>query len=270
MCRSSPFEKEVQIENRKFAKEHYHELDTQYKTSLRCGACIAKLKPYLDETPCVVGWEVDLASPDKLLKIDGDLRPQEVIEIVSRAGYQVLDEVAANSSVTSVATSSTNPDFTTTYFPLVLLVSFLLGIVAIVELRTGSFSSSRAMGNFMGAIFVAFSFFKLLDLPGFAESFRTYDVVVQRFPVYGYAYPFIELILGIAYILDSHSFATNLFTVVVMSVSSIGVILSLLNKRTIRCVCLGTIFILPMSTVTLVENGLMLCMAAVALLAGGR
>jgi hypothetical protein len=48
------------------------------------------------------------------------------------------------------------------------------------------------------------------------------------------------------------------------------VIQSLLNKRKIRCACLGTVFNLPMSTVTLVEDGLMVAMAAFAILAGGH
>lgn len=65
------------------------------------------------------------------------------------------------------------------------------------------------------------------------------------------------------------AFATNLVTLVVMVVSSIGVIQSLLNKRKIRCACLGTVFNLPMSTVTLVEDGLMVAMAAGALLGSG-
>ncbi len=64
--------------------------------------------------------------------------------------------------------------------------------------------------------------------------------------------------------------AVNLTTLVVMSVSSIGVIQSVLQKRRIRCACLGTVFNLPMSTVTLVEDGLMIAMAAAALLGVGH
>jgi hypothetical protein len=64
--------------------------------------------------------------------------------------------------------------------------------------------------------------------------------------------------------------AVNLTTLVVMSVSSIGVIQSVLQKRKIRCACLGTVFNLPMSTVTLVEDGLMIAMAAAALLGIGH
>lgn len=240
----------------------------QYKTNLRCESCVATLKPYLDQAPGVTRWEIDIASPNKTLTIDGDVSIDNVSEIVSRAGYEVLGEVVA--SPAPITTAQPAEATTSAYFPLLLLVSFLIAVVALIELRNGGFIWGRAMGNFMGAFFLAFSFFKLLDLKGFADNYRSYDVVARRIPVYGYIYPFIELLLGIGYITAFHPFATNLVTLVVMSVSSIGVIESLLNKRKIRCACLGTVFNLPMSTVTLVEDGLMVAMAAMALQAGGR
>jgi hypothetical protein len=46
----------------------------------------------------------------------------------------------------------------------------------------------------------------------------------------------------------------------------IGVIKAVTSKQTIRCACLGTIFNLPMSTVTIIEDALMLAMAASSLL----
>ena len=97
-----------------------------------------------------------------------------------------------------------------------------------------------------------------------------YDIVARRLPAYGYVYPFIELGLGAAYIAGFQPTAVNFITLAVMSVSSIGVIQSVLQKRKIRCACLGTVFNLPMSTVTLVEDGLMIAMAAAALLGIGH
>jgi hypothetical protein len=151
---------------------------------------------------------------------------------------------------------------------LFLLLFFLVGIVGIIELQASNVAWERAMQNFMGGFFLAFSFFKLLDLRGFADSYRMYDVVAIRIPAYGYVYPFIELLLGVAYVTAFHPIATNLATLVVMSVSAIGVVQSLLEKRKIRCACLGTVFNLPMSTVTLVEDSTMIAMAAVMLLLG--
>jgi len=47
-----------------------------------------------------------------------------------------------------------------------------------------------------------------------------------------------------------------------MSLSIIGVLQSVLNKRRIQCACLGATFNLPMSTVTIIEDGLMIAMSA--------
>jgi hypothetical protein len=51
----------------------------------------------------------------------------------------------------------------------------------------------------------------------------------------------------------------------VMGISSIGVIKSVLEKQKIKCACLGTVFNLPISTVTIVEDTVMVGMATMAL-----
>ena len=60
-------------------------------------------------------------------------------------------------------------------------------------------------------------------------------------------------------------FAVNIATLVVMGVSTLGVVRSLVKKQKIRCACLGTVFNLPMSVVTLVEDLLMVGMSTAML-----
>lgn len=253
-----------------------------YRTNLRCAACVAKIKPHLDSLNGVDHWQVDLASPDKTLHVRGDAPTNDVGAALAAAGYQLLGERSASpppSPPTPAAdadhTNHANPRIDdgapkTTYFPLVLLAGFLVGVVALTEVRAGQFDWSRSMGTFMGVFFLSFSFFKLLDLRGFADTYQGYDIIARRVRAYALAYPFIELALGAAYLTNVDPFATNLATLVIMTVSSIGVLQSVLNKRAIRCACLGTVFNLPMSTVTLVEDGLMVAMAATALFLGGH
>jgi hypothetical protein len=247
-----------------------------FKTNLRCGSCVAAIQPYLDAEPRISRWEVDLGDPDKPLTVHGDAPAEAVRAAIAQGGYDILGEHKAEPTEqtsiaeTPTAHASTADEPRSTYYPLALLAGFLIGIVALTEVRAGGFDWGRAMGNFMGAFFIAFSFFKLLDLRGFADSYRGYDVVARRFPGYGLIYPFIELALGVAYIASFQPLVTNIVTLVVMSVSSIGVLQSVLKKRAIRCACLGTVFNLPMSTVTLVEDGLMVAMAAAAIAFGGH
>ncbi len=124
------------------------------------------------------------------------------------------------------------------------------------------------MRYFMAGFFLVFSFFKMLNLKAFAQSYAMYDVVARRFPAWGYVYAFIELGLGLAYLTGFEPMLTNGITFVVMSVSLVGVLISVLNKQKIQCACLGAVFNLPMSTVTIVEDALMIAMSGAMLLMG--
>ena len=235
----------------------------KYKTNLNCGICVAAVTPYLNGEKSIRRWSVDTADPDKMLTIEGDgVAPETVERLVADAGFRVLGEAEP-----PVEDEPAQKSLLATYYPLLLVFGYLVGIVALLELRTGSFDWMRAMGRFMAGFFLVFSFFKLLDLRGFVDSFRSYDVLARRLPAYGWAYPFIELLLGVAYSLGLWPVVTNLVTLVVMAVGTVGVAQALLEKRLIRCACLGSVLNLPMSSVTLIEDVLMVAMA-LAMLAG--
>jgi hypothetical protein len=119
----------------------------------------------------------------------------------------------------------------------------------------------------MGGFFLVFSFFKILNIQAFADSYSMYDIIAKKFRAWGLIYVFVELGLGIAYVANFNPLVTNIVTLVVMSVSIIGVLQSVLNKRKIKCACLGAVFNLPMSTVTIIEDALMIAMSAVMLIA---
>lgn len=205
---------------------------------------------------------MDTADPNKVLTVEGEnLSKADIKRHVADAGFKVLGEIESVAPV--VATDKKS--FFQTYKPLLLVLGYLAGIVALVEITAESFDWMRAMGNFMGGFFLAFSFFKLLDLRGFADSFQSCDVLARPVRAYGYAYPFIELALGVAYLVGFAPVATNLVTLAVMLVGIIGVSQALFQKRRIQCACLGTVFNLPMSKVTFIEDGVMAAMAAVML-----
>lgn len=124
----------------------------------------------------------------------------------------------------------------------------------------------RWMEIFMGLFFVVFGLFKALNLKGFKDAYRMYDVIAMRYPSYGYVYPFLELGLGALYLLALYPLATNLATLVLMSVSAWGVYLKLRKKEKIMCACLGAVFKVPMTWVTLTEDLLMVGMALVMLI----
>lgn len=152
-----------------------------------------------------------------------------------------------------------------TYRPLIMIVGFILLVTVLAQWPLSSFDFRLWMRHFMAGFFIVFAFFKLLNLRGFADSYAMYDIVAARWRPWGLIYPFVELGLGIAYLIDLAPFWTNVVTIVVLGVSSVGVIRSNFNKRKIKCACLGDVFNLPMSTVTVIEDFGMVAMAAVML-----
>ena len=90
--------------------------------------------------------------------------------------------------------------------------------------------------------------------------------IAKQFRSWGYIYAFIELGLGIAYAINFNPIITNAVTSVVMTISIVGVLQSVLNKRKIQCACLGAVFNLPMSTVTIIEDAFMIVMSVLMLI----
>ena len=149
-----------------------------------------------------------------------------------------------------------------TYKPILLIFGYIITIAFIASYQHNTIYWMETMRLFMAGFFLTFSFFKMLDLKGFAESYAMYDIVAKKWNSWGYLYALIEFGLGIAYATNYQPFATNIVTLFVMTVSIIGVLQSVFNKRKIKCACLGAVFNLPMSTVTIIEDALMIAMSA--------
>ncbi len=149
-----------------------------------------------------------------------------------------------------------------TYKPILLIFFYITTVAIIVATKQAGFNWMQGMNTFMAGFFLTFSFFKMLDLNGFADSYAMYDIVAKKIKAWGFFYAFIELALGIAYATGFQPLLTNIITLTVMSVSIIGVLQSVFNKRKIQCACLGAVFNLPMSTVTIIEDALMIAMSA--------
>lgn len=150
-----------------------------------------------------------------------------------------------------------------TYKPIVLIFFYITLVTVLIQLSNGNFNLMQWMTHFMAGFFLVFSFFKLLNLKGFAESYAMYDVVAKKVSAWAYLYAFIELGLGISYLLNYNPLVTNVVAFIVMSLSIIGVLQSVFNKKKIQCACLGAVFNLPMSTVTIIEDGLMILMSGI-------
>jgi copper chaperone len=61
----------------------------KFKTNINCGNCIAKVTPKLDESAGIGRWEVDTASPDRILSVhSGEITENDIIKAVGLAGFK--------------------------------------------------------------------------------------------------------------------------------------------------------------------------------------
>ena len=243
-------------------------------TGMSCGACVAKVKKHLEAIESVTLVEVSLQPPIASVQSPNNIGLETVNKAVSELGPgysagELPDDWFALSDWANVSESQSNEKESSfdlrRYWPLILIVLFLVGGSLMLS-REDGFAGFMRM--FMGGFFLVFSFFKLLDLSGFAKSFRMYDVLAKRLVIYAFSYPFIELALGCFYLLGLFPPVTNTITILIMGMGLIGVIKAVFDKTEIQCACLGTVFDLPMSSVTIIENSVMILMAFTMLIIG--
>lgn len=242
-------------------------------TGMTCGACVQRVHDQLAHVPGVTQAEVSLDPPHVTLEAAGPVSGAMLNEALKATRYRVRVSGSANEAAPMERTAPPSVAGVTAarslrvYYPLALVFAFIAGTVSLVTATRGA-SWEFWMNGFMAGFFLVFSFFKLLDVPAFATAFGGYDLVARRWPAYGYVYPFVELALGLAYLVGFAPLVTNAVALIIMAVGGIGVVQSVLDRRRIQCACLGTVFQLPMSQVTIFENSLMALMAAAMLIRG--
>lgn len=239
---------------------------TYQVTGMTCSGCQYKVQHLLNQVNHVQEATVDLVKGEVTVEMDKHINtPTLQAALKDYPKYQLTDAPALASAISGNKESDTRSWFET-YKPIVLIFAYVFTVSMIAGSTVLGFDEMVAMRVFMAGFFLVFSFFKLLNLEGFADSYAMYDVIARKFKAWGYIYALIELGLGIAYAANFNPVVTNVVTLLVMVVSIIGVLQSVLNKKAIKCACLGAVFNLPMSTVTIIEDGLMIAMSAIMLL----
>lgn len=239
---------------------------TYQVTGMTCSGCQYKVQHLLSQVEHVQEATVDLAKGEVNVQMESHISTSTLqAALKDYPKYQLTDAPFIASAISGNVESETRSWFET-YKPIVLIFAYVFTVSIIAGSTVLGFDSMVAMRVFMAGFFLVFSFFKLLNLEGFANSYAMYDVIARKFKAWGYIYALIELGLGVAYAANFNPVATNLITLVVMLVSIVGVLQSVLNKKVIQCACLGAMFNLPMSTVTIIEDGLMIAMSVVMLL----
>ena len=229
-------------------------------SGMTCEGCKSSVEGKLGSLDGVDNVQVDLATGEAVIYSKNPISLSLIKETLPPK-YSLINEEVVN--------LDTNGDLTLKESkikqlkPLFIILGYIL--IASILLNYKNWNSTNAMLDFMGLFYIVFSFFKILDIKGFSMSFKMYDPLAKKAPIYASIYPFIEVLLGVMFLTRYEVNIALVITVIVLGVTTIGVTQTLLNKRAIKCACLGTTLNLPMTEATFIENALMIIMALILL-----
>lgn len=227
-------------------------------SGMTCQACVSSVTEKLISLDEVEDIKIDLAGGNVAMQVSKSLT-LEKLSVVLHPKY--IPSLEAQ-SIDLRPLERTHHKLKQ-LFPLFLIFVYLIS--GSVLLQKNSFRFTNFMIDFMGLFFVVFSFFKFLDYKGFPSAFAQYDPLAKRSALYAKIYPFIEIFLGLMLFFRWQLNFAFIVTIIILSITTVGVIYTLLDKNKINCACLGTTLKLPMTEATLIENVIMLVMAVAML-----
>lgn len=228
---------------------------------MTCGGCKASVEKHLLDLKEISEVEITLKNKEVVITMGNPIEASELQKALP-SKYKV--SLIENNFVSKALSNSEDEKSKLQQLkPLILILFYIT--TASVLLNYQNWDRNEIMLDFMGLFYIVFSFFKLLDLKGFSESFKMYDPLASRISIYGWMYPFIEVVLGLMFLMHFGVETALVITLIVLGITTIGVAKSLLDKKSIRCACLGTALKLPMTEATFIENAVMIVMAILLL-----
>lgn len=151
----------------------------------------------------------------------------------------------------------------TTYRPVLAIfsVALLMGI-AISWAALGTIEVIRTLEWFIASAMVLLGLQKLRDVEGFSTMFLNYDLLARRWVPYGYFYPFAETLAGLLMLAGALMWLSVPLAFFIGSVGAASVFKAVyIDKRELKCACVGGGSNVPLGFVSLTENLMMIAMA---------
>ncbi|GAA4282245.1 hypothetical protein GCM10022260_26680 [Gaetbulibacter aestuarii] len=233
-------------------------------TGMTCEGCKASVEKYLKKVDHITEVKVDLEKGAAELTMDSHVDTATLNKALpDKYTISAAHEKQVFNTENTVGMPAEESKLKQLK-PLLLIIFYISA--ASILLHYNNWGWSAFMLDFMGLFYIVFSFFKMLDLKGFPESFSMYDPLAKRISAYGKVYPFIETALGLMFLMRFEITIALVVTLVVLGITTIGVTRTLLDKKAIQCACLGTALKLPMTEATFIENFIMIVMAILMLI----
>ncbi len=206
------------------------------------------------------GYEVDdnwletRAETDAFLEEhDVETTPQVFIGGERIGGYEALREYFGQ---------DVTKDGDTSYQPVIAIfaVAFLMAL-GLGWAFTGNFFSLRAFEWFIAISMCILAVQKLQDVESFSTMFLNYDLLAKRWVRYGYIYPFGEALAGILMVAGALVWISAPVALFIGTIGAVSVFKAVyIDKRELKCACVGGSSNVPLGFVSLTENLMMMFM----------
>lgn len=150
-----------------------------------------------------------------------------------------------------------------TYKPVIAI----FGMAALMALATswaafGSLATIAAGEWFIAISMCLLAVQKLRDVEGFSNMFLGYDLLARKYVPYAYVYPFAEGLAGVLMIAGALMWLSIPIALFIGTIGAISVYKAVyIDKRELKCACVGGDSNVPLGFVSLTENLMMVAMA---------
>ncbi|GAA0711818.1 glutaredoxin [Halomonas sp. ATBC28] len=206
------------------------------------------------------GYQVDdhpLTSRDEIEAFKAqenvDTTPQTYIGDKRIGGYEEVREHLGMSVPSAKETA---------YRPVIaIFVTALLIGLAISWVANGTLVAARMPEYAVATAMVLLGLQKLQDVESFSSMFLNYDLLAQRYVPYSYVYPYAETLAGILMLAGAMLWLAAPLALFIGTVGAVSVFKAVyVDKRELKCACVGGSSNVPLGFVSLTENIAMVLM----------
>ncbi len=151
----------------------------------------------------------------------------------------------------------------TTYRPVIVLVALTaLLAMAVSYAVSGNPFTLQAAEWFIGFSMVALALLKLQNVESFATMFLNYDLLAKRWVPYSYIYAYAEGFAGVLMVAGALTWLSVPIALFIGTVGALSVFKAVyIDKRELKCACVGGSSNVPLGFVSLTENLMMIAVA---------
>lgn len=151
----------------------------------------------------------------------------------------------------------------TSYRPVIALFAMTaLMAMAASYAVSGSILTIRAVEWFIAMSMIVLALLKLQNIETFATMFLNYDLLAKRWVPYSYIYPFAEGLAGVLMVAGALTWLSAPVALFIGTVGAVSVFKAVyVDKRELKCACVGGSSNVPLGFVSLTENLMMIAMA---------